>query len=200
MTAIFLFCASFLAHGSILAPSQRWFVFFNVAVKSQQMTPFLFAGTNEVFNESFHSSQASLLLSLCATSFRPDTLSSQQLGEIKHSFNLDKGYHNWKLTFLIFETVSVKNEFDWSPWSACTRTCGFGSYRTRERTCSLSIARKTCIGSEIQKVLCNVPVCPKMEAARPNAIFRQKSTVNTSRYHPNDFRYIFVVNVELAWW
>lgn len=109
-------------------------------------------------------------------------------------------YHNWKLTFLIFETVSVKNEFDWSPWSACTRTCGFGSYRTRERTCSLSIARKTCIGSEIQKVLCNVPVCPKMEAARPNAIFRQKSTVNTSRYHPKDFRYIFVVNVELAWW
>ena len=77
----------------------------------------------------------------------------------------------------------MKNEFDWSPWSACTKTCGFGSYRTRERTCSLSIpadVSKTCIGSEIQKVPCNVPMCPKMETARPKVILQQGSAVNTS--------------------
>ncbi|KAL9981504.1 hypothetical protein ACROYT_G010211 [Oculina patagonica] len=78
--------------------------------------------------------------------------------------------------------ISLKNEFDWSPWSACTKTCGVGSYRTRERTCSLSIPedlRKVCIGSDIQKVPCNVPLCTKMATVIPNDTLQQGSAMKT---------------------
>lgn len=87
------------------------------------------------------------------------------------------------MKFIIFEIVSLKNEFDWSPWSACTKTCGFGSYRTRERTCSLSIPedlRKVCIGSDIQKVPCNVPLCTKTATVIPNNTLQQGSAMKTS--------------------
>ena len=79
----------------------------------------------------------------------------------------------------------MKNEFDWSPWSACTKTCGVGSYRTRERTCSLSIPedlRKVCIGSDIQKVPCIVPMCSKTPAVIPNDIPQQGSAMKTSEF------------------
>lgn len=65
----------------------------------------------------------------------------------------------------------MKNEFDWSPWSECSKTCGSGSYRKREKTCSFSLMEndgKLCIGSNVEKMACNVPLCPEQEAVRPN--------------------------------
>lgn len=65
----------------------------------------------------------------------------------------------------------MKNEFDWSPWSECSKTCGSDSYRKREKTCSFSLMEndgKLCIGSNIEKMACNVPLCPVQEAVRPN--------------------------------
>ena len=75
----------------------------------------------------------------------------------------------------------MKNEFDWSPWSACTKTCGVGSYRTRERACSLSIPedfkKPLCIGSDIQKVPCIVPLCPRAASSTP----QQGNVMKTSK-------------------
>lgn len=78
----------------------------------------------------------------------------------------------------------MKNEFDWSPWSACTKTCGVGSYRTRERTCSLAIPedfRKVCIGSEIQRVACIVPFCPRAAVVVPSTTPQQGNVMKTSK-------------------
>ena len=78
----------------------------------------------------------------------------------------------------------MKNEFDWSPWSACTKTCGVGSYRTRERTCSLSIPedfKKVCIGSDIQKVPCIVPFCPRASTVIPSSTPQQVNVMKTSK-------------------
>ena len=105
----------------------------------------------------------------------------------------------WKFTVLnnkievhhfIFEIISLKNEFDWSPWSACTKTCGFGSYRTRERTCSLFIPedlRKVCISSDIQKVPCNVPLCSKAVTVIPNTTQQQGNAIKTSEWSSHFF-------------
>ena len=77
----------------------------------------------------------------------------------------------------------MKNEFDWSPWSACSKTCGAGSYRKREKTCSFFLMddEKLCIGSNIQKVPCNVPLCTRQAAGRPNNTLQQGSAMNKSK-------------------
>ena len=76
----------------------------------------------------------------------------------------------------------MKNEFDWSPWSTCSKTCGAGSYRMREKICSFSLPdndRKVCVGSDVQKVPCNVPLCPKETVlGRPNSTLQQANVVN----------------------
>lgn len=70
----------------------------------------------------------------------------------------------------------MKNEFDWSPWSACSKTCGVGSYRTREKACSLMLSDneswKVCVGSEVQKVPCSVPLCPRQASGKPDNILQ----------------------------
>ena len=79
----------------------------------------------------------------------------------------------------------MKNEFDWSPWSACSKTCGVGSFRTREKTCSLSvedIEMKVCEGLDIQKVRCNVSSCPREEVGRPIDIFHPGQGMNKSKW------------------
>ena len=79
----------------------------------------------------------------------------------------------------------MKNDFDWSPWSACSKTCGIASFRTREKTCSLSLEDnegRVCEGLDIQKVRCNVPLCPTQEVGRPNNIIQPGQGINKSKW------------------
>ena len=76
--------------------------------------------------------------------------------------------HIFSCTSCIFNASLISTDTgysEWTPWSACSRSCGIHAIKTRTRTCQTGFpGRGNCEGSIDERIPCHLHFpCPKGE-------------------------------------